>query len=105
MSVLIILWSIALGYGIRGLRTAVKVTITTPEKVTQYIEFGAISCSLTGALNRIGLRKYFDQNACVALKLFKLRRILVICDVSLSTTKTILSFKTTSTELRIQFQS
>jgi diguanylate cyclase (GGDEF)-like protein len=63
MSVLIILWSIALGYGIRGLRTAVKVTITTPEKVTQYIEFGAISCSLTGALNRIGLRKYFDQLA------------------------------------------
>ncbi len=62
-SILIMLWSIALGYVIRGLRTAVKVAIEIPEKETQIIEFGAMSCPLTGALNRIGLRKCFDQLA------------------------------------------
>jgi diguanylate cyclase (GGDEF)-like protein len=60
---LIMLWSIALGYITRGLRTVVKVAIKAPEKVTQTIEFGVMSCPLTGALNRIGLRKCFDQIA------------------------------------------
>lgn len=68
ISVLIMIWSIALGYVIRGLRTAVKVAIDIPEKVTQTIEFGTMSCPLTGALNRIGLRKCFDQLAPTDLK-------------------------------------
>jgi diguanylate cyclase (GGDEF)-like protein len=63
ISVLIMLWSIALGYIIRGIRTTKEVTVKIPEKVTQSIKFGAMSCPLTGALNRIGLRKCFDQLA------------------------------------------
>ncbi|PKG82918.1 GGDEF domain-containing protein [Colwellia sp. 75C3] len=67
-SLLIMLWSIALGYVIRGFRTAVKVKVEVPEKLTQTIKFGAMSCPLTGALNRIGLRKCFDQLAPTDLK-------------------------------------
>ena len=61
ITVLIMLWSITLGYIIRRLVPAKKVVIETPEQPTQTIEFGAMSCPLTGALNRIGLRKCFDQ--------------------------------------------
>ena len=61
ITVLIMLWSITLGYIIRRLVPAKKVVVETPEQPTQTIEFGAMSCPLTGALNRIGLRKCFDQ--------------------------------------------
>ena len=60
-TLLIMLWSIALGYVIRRLVPAKKVVIETPEQTSHPIEFGAMSCPLTGALNRIGLRKCFDQ--------------------------------------------
>ena len=63
ISALIMLWSIVLGYIIRGFRTTKEVTVNIPEEVTQTITFGAMSCPLTGALNRIGLRKCFDQLA------------------------------------------
>ncbi len=61
ITLLIMLWSITLGYIIRRLVPAKKVVVEAPEQPTQTIEFGAMSCPLTGALNRIGLRKCFDQ--------------------------------------------
>lgn len=61
ITLLIMLWSIAVGYIIRRLVTAQKVLIDTPEQTSHPLEFGAMSCPLTGALNRIGLRKCFDQ--------------------------------------------
>ncbi|TWX65979.1 GGDEF domain-containing protein [Colwellia demingiae] len=63
IAVLIMLWSIALGYVIRRLVPAKEVEIEIPEQASQTIEFGTMSCPLTGALNRIGLRKCFDQLA------------------------------------------
>lgn len=63
IAVLIMLWSIVLGYIIRRLVPAKKVDIEIPEQVVQTLEFGTMSCPLTGALNRIGLRKCFDQLA------------------------------------------
>ena len=62
-SVLIMLWSIAFGYVLRRLTVTQQVMIKVPEKTTHTIEFGAMSCPVTGALNRIGLRKCFDQLA------------------------------------------
>jgi diguanylate cyclase (GGDEF)-like protein len=61
ISVLLMLWSIALGYAIHSLRTTKEVSVEIPEKAAPSIKFGAMSCPLTGALNRIGLRKCFDQ--------------------------------------------
>lgn len=64
ITILLMLWSIALGYVIRRLVPAKIVTVEVPEQAAnQTIEFGAMSCPLTGALNRIGLRKCFDQLA------------------------------------------
>ena len=63
IAVLIMLWSIVLGYIIRRLVPAKKVDVEIPEQVVQTLEFGTMSCPLTGALNRIGLRKCFDQLA------------------------------------------
>ncbi|OUR78727.1 GGDEF domain-containing protein [Colwellia psychrerythraea] len=63
IAVLIMLWSIVLGYVIRRLVPAKKVDVEIPEQVVQTLEFGTMSCPLTGALNRIGLRKCFDQLA------------------------------------------
>ena len=63
IAVLIMLWSTALGYVIRRLVPAKQVDIEIPEQASHTIEFGAMSCPLTGALNRIGLRKCFDQLA------------------------------------------
>jgi len=63
IAVLIMLWSIALGYIIRGVRTTKEVSVEVPEKTAASIKFGSMSCPLTGALNRIGLRKCFDQLA------------------------------------------
>ena len=63
MALLIMLWSIAFGYVIRRLVPAKKIDIEMPEQASHTIEFGAMSCPLTGALNRIGLRKCFDQLA------------------------------------------
>ena len=63
ISMLIMLWSIALGYVIRRLSSVQQVIIEIPKQATKTIEFGAMSCVLTGALNRIGLRKCFDQLA------------------------------------------
>ena len=40
-----------------------KQASTISTQPTQAIAFGAMSCPLTGALNRIDLRKYFDQLA------------------------------------------
>jgi len=63
IAVLIMLWGIALGYIFRGIRVTKELVFKIPEKATQSIKFGAMSCPLTGALNRIGLRKCFDQLA------------------------------------------
>jgi len=63
IAVLIMLWSIALGYIIRGVSTTKEVSVEIPENTAPSIKFGAMSCPLTGAFNRIGLRKCFDQLA------------------------------------------
>ncbi|MCJ8294760.1 MAG: GGDEF domain-containing protein [Colwellia sp.] len=60
-SILIALWSFALGYLIHRANSPKKQASTISTQPTQAIAFGAMSCSLTGALNRIGLRKCFDQ--------------------------------------------
>jgi len=63
ITALITSWGIALGYIIRGIGTTKEVPVKVTEKAEQSIKFGAMSCPLTGALNRIGIRKCFDQLA------------------------------------------
>jgi diguanylate cyclase (GGDEF)-like protein len=61
ISLLVMLWSIALGYMIRRMGSKQKISIEAVEQAPQNIEFGTMIDPLTGALNRIGLRKFFDQ--------------------------------------------
>ncbi|KGJ92890.1 GGDEF domain-containing protein [Colwellia psychrerythraea] len=63
VSVLIMLWSIALGYVIRRVSPAKQIKVEPPIQAKKTLVFGAMSCPVTGALNRIGLRKCFDQLA------------------------------------------
>lgn len=61
ISILIALWSLALGYLIHRSSNPKKRATKVSAQSIPAIAFGTISCSLTGALNRIGLRKFFDQ--------------------------------------------
>lgn len=61
ISILIIIWSAAGGYFFHHLTANDKEVFEASEQPTHIIEFGAMSCHVTGALNRIGLRKCFDQ--------------------------------------------
>lgn len=58
---LLFLWSAALGYYVHKINVTKKLKQAEAELAPHTIEFGAITCHLTGALNRIGLRKCFDQ--------------------------------------------
>jgi len=62
-SVLLLIWGLALGYIIHKIIPAKKVTNKQPIPAKKAVIFGAMCCPLTGALNRIGLRKCFDQLA------------------------------------------
>ena len=61
IAILIALWSFAFGYLIHRANSPKKLASKVPAQPAPAIAFGAMSCSLTGALNRIGLRKCFDQ--------------------------------------------
>lgn len=61
--VLIMLWGMAIGYVIRRMMPSKLVNMEQPIQSKKTVVFGAMSCPLTGALNRIGLRKCFDQLA------------------------------------------
>jgi len=59
--ILVSMWSAVLGYIIRKAIPSVKskIELTTPPMET--LKFGSMSDPISGALNRIGLRKCFDQ--------------------------------------------
>jgi len=61
VSILIALWSVALGYIIRRSMPPQQNQIETPIQVKETLKFGSMSDPVSGALNRIGLRKCFDQ--------------------------------------------
>ncbi|WP_019029104.1 GGDEF domain-containing protein [Colwellia piezophila] len=63
ITLLIAIWCLAIGYFMNrsGAQMTESTAIVKPTKPA--IVFGAMSCPVTGALNRIGLRKCFDQLA------------------------------------------
>jgi diguanylate cyclase (GGDEF)-like protein len=61
ISMLIALWSLAIGYVLhRSLSPKITKVAISP-KTKETLKFGAMSDPISGALNRIGLRKCFDQ--------------------------------------------
>lgn len=60
VTLLITLWSSAFGYLIHRLYADRRNTREEVEHATHIIEFGVMNCHVTGALNRVGLRKCFD---------------------------------------------
>ncbi len=63
ISILISAWSFAIGYWIHQAITPKESNIETLTQAEGIITFGAMSDPHSGALNRIGLRKCFDQIA------------------------------------------
>lgn len=63
ISMLIALWSLAIGYLIHGSKKVETIQVEDSPSPKQTLEFGAMSDPSSGALNRIGLRKCFDQLA------------------------------------------
>jgi len=62
-ALLAVVWSFALGYIIRRAVSPKPIEKATSTLPKQELKFGAMTDPLTGALNRIGLRKCFDQLA------------------------------------------
>jgi len=63
LSILIALWSFAIGYIIHRSSSPKQNKVSTTPQPKQTLKFGAMSDPHSGALNRIGLRKCFDQIA------------------------------------------
>ncbi len=63
ISILIALWSLAIGYIIRGTSSPIENKVDLAPQTKQALKFGDMSDPVSGALNRIGLRKCFDQLA------------------------------------------
>lgn len=58
--ILLMLWTLVIAYAIYQFYHNRKKRNEISEHITGSVAFGSMVCSLTGALNRIGLRKYFD---------------------------------------------
>lgn len=61
ISMLIIIWSFGLGYLLRRTSSPKPIQVNPTLPAKQAVDFGAMNDPLTGALNRIGLRKCFDK--------------------------------------------
>jgi len=63
ISILVAIWSLAIGYIIHRFTTPKQSKVKAAPQAKQVLKFGAMSDPHSGALNRIGLRKCFDQIA------------------------------------------